>query len=380
MTVVSIIDSALGAAENAAYCCGPNGVYASAGLSVIQAAIDIFFGGKDQDDEAHRPITKKELEDGIDTVVKAIHDAQLQSKLQGYTHDLASLQHGYATTLAAIKAGRGFDRSQDYLAELGNQSWDDFYKEKQPVIADDEGTLNQAVADLGAVKDPATAYATTELFAALVGMHMNYCHLLMLIDFNRAKLAYHEEHEDYLARKAAYDAAVAKAKQDAGTPVPPEPQAPTKPPPDFKKLVDGPWATALRDQLKEQAPVLEKRVSTLEAYHADLVSRTADRLKQVEVEAAPGGGYRYVDHQTGKPSGRYPSQAAAAMALQVYQGQLELEVEQAVRDDPGYAGLSADDQPVVSAEETRTLRRIVESWKTVHAYYEKANPSDPADG
>jgi len=26
MTVISIIDSALGAAENAAFCCGPNGV------------------------------------------------------------------------------------------------------------------------------------------------------------------------------------------------------------------------------------------------------------------------------------------------------------------------------------------------------------------
>jgi hypothetical protein len=67
------------------------------------------------------------------------------------------------------------------------------------------------------------------------------------------------------------------------------------------------------------------------------------------------------------------------MALQIYQGQLELEVEQAVRDDPNYMGLSTGDQPVVSAETAKTLRAILDDWKQVRDYYEKANPSAPSE-
>ena len=314
MTVISIIDSALGAAENAAFCCGPNGVYVSGGLSVLQAAIDIFFGGQAQDDDAHRPINKQEVQDGIGQVLEAIKATALKSKLEGYTDDLASLQHGYATAVGAIKAGRGFDRSQNYLVTVDDQNWDDFYKQKMAVIADDQGTLNKAIADLNGEQDPATKYATTELYAGLVGMYMNYCHMLMLIEFNRDKLEYHKEHDGYEEWRKSYEAMVAKLPP--GTPIPLEPPPPTRPPASFKKLVGSPWATSLRDELRENAPILEGRVIILEAYHADLVKKPTDRLAQVEVQADPAAGYYYVDHKTGSTSGRYPSRAAADMALQ----------------------------------------------------------------
>jgi hypothetical protein len=46
--------------------------------------------------------------------------------------------------VAATKAGRGFDRSQNYLVTVDDQNWDDFYKQKMSVIADDQGTLSKA--------------------------------------------------------------------------------------------------------------------------------------------------------------------------------------------------------------------------------------------
>ena len=44
-----------------------------------------------------------------------------------------------------------------------------------------------------------------------------------------------------------------------------------------------------------------------------------------------------------------------------------------------YMGLSTGDQPVVFAETAKTLRAILDDWKQVRDYYEKANPSAPSE-
>ena len=145
-----------------------------------------------------------------------------------------------------------------------------------------------------------------------------------------------------------------------GTPIPLQPPPPTRPPASFKKLGDSPWATSLRDQLRENAPILEERVTILEAYHADLVKKPADRLAQVEVQADPAAGYYDVDHKTGSNSAAIPAGPRPTWPSRFIRASSSSRWSRRSATTRSYMGLSTGDQSVVSAETAKTLRAILD--------------------
>ena len=164
----------------------------------------------------------------------------------------------------------------------------------------------------------------------------------------------------------------------AAEPAPPNPgvqpvaDAAPVPPPDlpdtYQQLVDLPSSDSLDDKLAEAITYLTPLVTTLEAMHAALVSEPATRMAQVSVRPV-GGGYAYVDSVTGYTSVVYGSSAQADMALQIYQDTLLGTVEQAVRDR--YTGLSIGTDPIVSADDTISLRKILDDWQACRDGYRK---------
>ena len=364
---VSLIDSALNAAEMGAFCYPAGGPVIAAGLTGIQAVVDILFGGEDQKAAGDRFVTQSDLNDAVDAVRKAISDKQLQKDLDDNTNDICTLQGSFDTTMKAVLAGKGFAVSTRWVDIANDASWQAYYAAQQKPIIDPDSALKKIISGLIRKTDKKTQYQTAILFSSAVGMFMNYCQLLMLIEYSKDQNLYQDAMDAYDTAKAAYDAAVKKGKHH-GKGLPPAPVPPPDLPDSYLQLVSLPSSDTLDDKLKEAIAYLEPLVVNLEAMYAALGSEPQARMDQVAVQQVPGG-YAYVDAATGARSILYGSQVQADMALQIYQDQLLGQAEQAVRDR--YPEMWDGDDAMVAEDDTKKLRQIVDDWKNCRNGYAK---------
>ena len=364
---VSLIDSALNAAEMGAFCYPEGGPVIAAGLTGIQAVVDILFGGEDQKAAGDRFVTKSDLNDAIDDVRKAISDTQLKKDLDDNTTDICTLQGSFDTTMQAVLAGKGFASGTRWVDIANDASWQTYYAAQQKPIYDSDSSLKKIITGLTRKTDKKTQYQTAILFSSAVGMFMNYCQLLMLIEYSKDQNIYQDALDAYDTAKAAYDAAVKKGKHH-GKGLPPAPVPPPDLPDSYLQLVSLPSSDTLDDKLKEAIAYLEPLVVDLEAMYAALDSEPQARMDQVAVQPVQGG-YAYIDAATGFQSFTYGSQMQADMALQIYQDQLLGQAEQAVR--ARYPEMWDGDDAMVAEDDTKKLRQIVDDWKACRAGYAK---------
>lgn len=364
---VAIIDAALNAAEMGAFCFPEGGPAIAAGLSGVQGVIDLLFGGQSQKAAGDSFVTAHDLGNAIDAVKQAIADNRLKAELDANTTEICTLQDSFNTTMKAVLAGKGFASGTRYTDLAQDQDWQDFYAAQRAPIYAPSSALKRIITSLSRKTDVTTQYQTAVMYGSAVGMFMNYCQLLMLIEYCKQQNEYQDAYDAYTKAKAAHDAAAGHGKHHGQ----PQGAAPVPPPdlPDtYQQLVDLPSSDSLDDKLAEAITYLAPLVTTLEAMHAALVSEPATRMAQVSVRPV-GGGYAYVDSVTGYTSVVYGSSAQADMALQIYQDTLLGTVEQAVRDR--YTGLSIGTDPIVSADDTISLRKILDDWQACRDGYRK---------
>lgn len=362
---VDFIDAALNSAEMGAFCYPEGGPVIAAGLSGIQGVIDLLFGGKSQKAAGDSFVTQNDLDNAITEVKQAIGDALLKKDLDDNTTEICTLQGSFNTTMKAVLAGKGFASGTRYTDIENNTAWQGYYDAQKKPIYDPSSALKKVITGLTRKTDTTTQYQTAIMFTSAVGMFMNYCQLLMLIEYCKDQNNYQDACDAYDQAKKVHDAAVAKGKHH-GQQLPPAPVPPVAPPDAYQQLVNLPSSDSLDDELAAAITYLEPLVTTLESLYAALASEPAARMAKVDVQPS-GGGYVYVDHATGYTSFVYGSQAQADMALQIYQDTLLGTVEQAVRDR--YPGLSVGTDPIVAQDDAASLRQILDDWKTCRANY-----------
>ena len=362
---VSLIDSALNAAEMGAFCYPEGGPVIAAGLAGIQAVVDTLFGGEDQKAVGDRFVTKSDLNDAIDDVRKAISDTRLKKDLDDNTTNICTLQGSFDVTMQAVLAGKGFASGTRWVDIANDAAWQAYYAEQRKPIYEPDSALKKIITGLTRTTDKKTQYQTAILFSSAVGMLMNYCQLLMLIEYSKEQNLYQDALDAYDTAKAAYDAAVKKGKHH-GKGLPSAPVPPPDLPDSYLQLVSLPSSDTLDAELKTAIAYLEPLVVNLEAMYAALASEPQARMDQVTVQQVQGG-YAYVDSATGTRSILYGSQMQADMALQIYQDQLLGQAEQAVRDR--YPEMWDGDDAMVAEDDTKKLRQVVDDWKACRTGY-----------
>jgi hypothetical protein len=350
-----------------AFCYPEGGPVIAAGLSGIQGVIDLLFGGKSQKASGDSFVTQNDLDNAITEVKQAIGDALLKKDLDDNTTEICTLQDSFNTTMSAVLAGKGFASGTRYSDIENNTAWQGYYDAQRKPIYDPSSALKKVITGLTRKTDTTTQYQTAIMFTSAVGMFMNYCQLLMLIEYCKEQNKYQDAYDVYAKAKAAYDAVAAKGKHH-GQQLPAAPVPPADLPDSYQQLVGLPSSDTLDGELKKAIAYLEPLVTTLEALYAELASEPAARMAKVDVSAS-GGGWVYVDHATGYTSFVYGTRAQADMALQIYQDTLLGTVEQAVRDR--YQGMSIGTEPIVSKDDAASLREILDGWEKCRADYAK---------